>query len=124
MVSEDGHRSVARVAIENCKFERVHEIGVALGVISQLAQFAFRHRDKFVEKFVRSTTRREPRTVKKLATRRSAKNTYLGEAAAAGAAIAGEAAAPGAIGGSLPDMACGDDLFAALAAAFACRLQR
>ena len=53
-------------------------------------------------------------------------NTYLGEAAAAGAAIAGEGAdiAPGAAGGSLPDWACIDDFVAAFAASFACRLQR
>src|SRR5580658_11022444 len=46
MVSEHGHWRVARIAIEDCKFERVNEIGVALRVITQLAQFAFRHRAK------------------------------------------------------------------------------
>ena len=53
-------------------------------------------------------------------------NSYFGEAAAAGAAIAGEGAdiAPGAAGGCLPFLACIDDLVSALAAAFACRLQR
>ena len=45
MVSEHGHRSVARIAIENCKFERVNEIGIALRVVTQLAQFTLRHRD-------------------------------------------------------------------------------
>ena len=45
MVSEDGHRSVARVTIEDRKFEGVNEVGVALRVVTQLAQFAFRHCD-------------------------------------------------------------------------------
>src|ERR1700676_1361061 len=121
MVSEDGHRSVARVAIENCKFERMNEIGIALRVVSQLAQFAFRHRDKVVENLY-AATRREPRTARDASQRKF--SSYLGEAAAAGAAIAGEAAPIGAIGGSLPDLACIDDLVAAFAASFACRLQR
>ena len=121
MVSEDSHRSVARVAIENCKFERVNEIGVALSVVSQLAQLAFRHRDNVVENLYAA---RRVANRGGLATRRCANNTYLGEAAAAGAAIAGEAAPIGAIGGSLPDLACCDDFVAAFAASFACRLQR
>src|SRR5260221_12753175 len=72
---------------------------------------------------LRSTKRREPRW---LATHRCA-NSYFGDAAALGAAIAGEGAPiddPGAIGISLPLLACIDDLVSALAAAFACRLQR
>ena len=56
----------------------------------------------------------------------SMRKSYFGEAAAAGeAAIADEGAAiAGAIGGSLPVLACIDDLVSALAASFACRLQR
>ena len=68
-------------------------------------------------------TRREPRWP---ATHREA-NSYFGEAAAAGAAIAGEGAdiaEDGAAGGSLPAFACIDDFDAAFAASFACRLQR
>ncbi len=68
-------------------------------------------------------TRREPRWP---ATHREA-NSYFGEAAAAGAAIAGDGAdiaEDGAAGGSLPAWACIDDFVAAFAAAFACRLQR
>src|ERR1700689_3594327 len=74
--------------------------------------------------FGRSRTHREPR---RLATHRRRASSYLGEAAAAGAAIADEGAAiaaEGAVSGSLPVCACIDDLVAALAAAFACRLQR
>ena len=52
------------------------------------------------------------------------KSSYFGEAAAAGAAIAGEGAPMGAIGASLPLLACIDDLVEAFAAAFACRLHR
>ena len=129
MVSEDCHRSVARIAIENCKFERVNEIGIALRVVTQLAQFTFGHRAKSWLPIL-STTLEASRA----ATARDASkhNTYLGEAAAAGAAIAGEgaliadegAAIAGAIGGSLPALACIDDFVAAFAASFACRLQR
>ena len=124
MVSEDGHRSVARIAIEDCKFERVNEVGIALRVVTQLAQFAFRHGDKklIVDSSITLETSRAG-----MARDVSKRDIYLGEAAAAGAAIAGEGAdiaVEGAAGGSLPFIACGDDLFAALAAAFACRLQR
>src|SRR5579863_5039080 len=95
----------------------MYEVGVALRVITQLAQFAFRHRDKTR---ARDETHREPR---RLAIRRGA-NTYF-EAAAAGAAIAGEAAGAaiaGAAGASLPACACIDDLVEALLAAAACFL--
>ena len=64
-------------------------------------------------------TRREPRWP---ATHREA-NSYFGDAAAAGAAIAGDGADI-AEGASLPAWACIDDFVAAFAAAFACRLQR
>ena len=125
MVTENGHRSIARIAIENCKFKRVNEFGIALRVVTQFAQFAFRHRDYVVENLYAA---RRVANRKRLATRRSAKNTYLGEAAPAGAgggaAMAGEAAPIGAIGGSFPVLAWIDDLVSALAAAFACRLHR
>jgi hypothetical protein len=121
MISEDGHRSVARIAIEDCKFERVHEIGIALRVITQLAQFAFRHRDKTSSRNSRAA--RRVASLSQLATLRT-QYSYFGEAAAAGAAIAGEDAPIGAAGASLPLWACIDDLVEALAAAFACRLQR
>ena len=62
--------------------------------------------------------RREPR---RPATHREA-NSYFGEAAAAGAAIAGEGA--DIAGGSLPALAWLDDLVEAFAASFACRLHR
>jgi len=102
MLSEDGHWSVARIAIENCKFERVNEIGIALRVITQLAQFALRHRDKrlTVDSSITLETSRAA-----MARDVSKRNNYLGEAAAAGAAIAGEGAdiaVEGAAGGSLP----------------------
>jgi hypothetical protein len=67
--------------------------------------------------------RREPR---RPATHRE-RNSYFGEAAAAGAAIAGEGAdiaEDGAAGASLPALACIDDFVPAFAASFACRLQR
>ena len=54
----------------------------------------------------------------------SMRNSYFGEAAALGAAIAGEGADIGAAGGSLPALACIDDFVPAFAASFACRLQR
>src|ERR1700691_5539831 len=115
MVSEHRHRRVARIAIEDCKFERVNEIGVALRVITQLAQFAFRHRAKSSRSSRRIASHGGSRCVANVI-------SYFGEAAAAGAAIAGEGALIA--GGSLPALDCGIDLFAALAAALACRLQR
>jgi hypothetical protein len=119
MISEDGHRSVARVAIEDCKFERVNEIGIALRVITQLAQFAFGHRDKVVA----DSSRTHDASRASMARDESVRNSYFGEAAALGAAIAGEGADIAA-GGSLPAFACIDDFVPAFAASFACRLQR
>ena len=122
MVSEHGHWRVARIAIEDCKFERVNEIGVALRVVTQLAQFAFRHRANV------SVGSRSSRRIASHGGSRCVANvnSYFGEAAAAGAAAGGALAVEGALiaGGSLPALDCGIDLFAALAAAFACRLHR
>src|ERR1019366_10424904 len=113
MLSEDGHGSVARIAVEDRKLEGVNEVGVALRIITQLAQFAFRHRlsrRRFA--YNPQPTRREPW---RPATRRSA-NSYF---------VVGEAAGiAGAAGTSLPLLVCGNDLVAALAASFAFFLQR
>ena len=61
MIFQHGHRHVAGIAIEDRKLERMNEVGVALGVITQLAQFAFRHRDLNHPGFARTTAHREPR---------------------------------------------------------------
>ena len=128
MVTEHGHRRVARIAIEDRELKWVNEVGVPLRVIAQFAQFTFRHRDKLRAQQDASRTG----TARDMSMRAipylegaAAGAAIAGDAAAfAGAAIAGDAAAIGAIGISLPLLACDDDLVAALAAAFAWRLQR
>jgi hypothetical protein len=119
MLSEDGHGSVARIAVEDRKLEGVNEVGVALRIITQLAQFAFRHRLSR-RRFARSPqpTHLEPW---RPATHRSANSYFVvGEAAAAGEA----AGFVGAAGTSLPLLVFCNDLVAALAASFAFLLQR
>ena len=44
MLPEDGHRSIARVAVENRESKRVQKVAVPERVIAQLAEFALRHR--------------------------------------------------------------------------------
>ena len=43
MLSENSHRRVARVAVQDSKAERISELAVAESVFAQLAEFAISH---------------------------------------------------------------------------------